>query len=86
MRFGSLGARPDDTHRTLERRKPCDRVCTWRGRGLSKEVISRVTSTLNGVTPIITLLMNDLLSPLPLQVRFMLSGFRVQGTGFRGFA
>ena len=36
---------------------------TWRGR-----VISRVTSTLNGVTPIITLLINDLLSPLALQV------------------
>ena len=31
-------------------------------------MISRVISTLNGVTPIITLLINDLLSPLPLQV------------------
>ena len=41
---------------------------TWRGRGLSKWAISRVISTLNGVTPIITLLINDLLRPVPLQV------------------
>ena len=41
---------------------------TWRGRGLSKQVISRVIRTLNEVTPTITLLINDLLSPLPLQV------------------
>ena len=36
--------------------------------GLSKWVISRVISTLNGVTLIITLLITDLLSPLGLQV------------------
>ena len=44
--------------------------CTpvWRPRGLSKWVISRVISTLNGVTLIITLLITDLLSPLGLQV------------------
>ena len=41
---------------------------TWRPRGLSKWVISRVLSTLNGVTLIITLLITDLLSPLGLQV------------------
>ena len=33
------------------------------------KVISRVISTLNGDTPIITLLIKDLLSPVPLQVR-----------------
>ena len=42
---------------------------TWRPRGLSKWVISRVISTLNGDTPIITLLITDLLSLLGLQVR-----------------
>ena len=41
---------------------------TWRPRGLSKWVISRVISTLNGVSLIITLLITDLLSPLGLQV------------------
>ena len=41
---------------------------TWRVRGLSKWVISRVVSTLNGVTLIKTLLITDLLSPLGLQV------------------
>ena len=41
-------------------------------------VFCRVVSTLNGVTPIITLVINDLLSPLPLQV-----GSRVQDLGFR---
>ena len=40
----------------------------WRPRGLSKWVISRVISTLNGVTLVITLLITDLLSPLGLQV------------------
>ena len=41
---------------------------TWRLRGLSKWAISRVISTLNGVTLIRTLLITDLLSPLGLQV------------------
>ena len=41
---------------------------TWRPRGLSKWVISRVISTLNGVTLITTLIITDLLSPLGLQV------------------
>ena len=41
---------------------------TWRPRKLSKWVISRVVSTLNGVTLIITLLVTHLLSPLGLQV------------------
>ena len=41
---------------------------TLRPRGLSKQVISRVLSTLNGVTPIITLLKTYLLSPMGLQV------------------
>ena len=41
---------------------------TWRPRALSKWVISRVLSTLNGVTLIITLLITDLLSPRGLQV------------------
>ena len=36
---------------------------TWSPRGLSKWVISRVISTLNGVTLLITLLITDLLSP-----------------------
>ena len=40
----------------------------------SKWVISRVISTLNGVTLIITLLMTDLLIPLGLQV--VASGLR----------
>ena len=40
---------------------------TWRPRGLSKWVISRLTRTLNGVTLLITLLITDLLSPLGLQ-------------------
>ena len=42
---------------------------TWRGRGRSKQVISRA---IIGVTPfrvLITLLITYLLSPLPLQVR-----------------
>ena len=39
---------------------------TWRGRGLSEYGISRVISTLNGVTPIITLLITILTkSPAP---------------------
>ena len=38
---------------------------TWRPRGLSKWVISRVISTLNGVTLIITLLITDLLRKSP---------------------
>ena len=41
---------------------------TWRPRGLSKWVISRVISTLHGVPLIVTLLIADLLSPLGLQV------------------
>ena len=41
---------------------------TWRPKGLSKWVISRVIGTLNGVTQIITLLITDLLSALGLQV------------------
>ena len=41
---------------------------TWRPRELSKWVISRVISTLNGVTLIITLLITDLVSPPGLQV------------------
>ena len=41
---------------------------TWRPRGLSKWVISRVISTLNGVPLVITLLITDLLSPLGLQL------------------
>ena len=47
----------------------------WRPRGLSKWVISRVIRTRNGVTPMITLLITDLLSPLGLQV----GGFRICG-------
>ena len=43
-------------------------VLTWRPRGLSKWVISRVISTLNGVTLSLTLLITDLPSPLGLQV------------------
>ena len=39
---------------------------TWRGRGLSKQVISRVISTLHGFTPITTLLIALLTkSPAP---------------------
>ena len=45
---------------------------------LASKVISRVKSTLNGVTPTITLLINDLLSPLPLQVDFGPRGFSLQ--------
>ena len=41
---------------------------TWRPRGLSKWVISRVISTPNGVTLIIALLITDLLNALGLQV------------------
>ena len=44
------------------------RVGTWRPRGLSRSVLSRVVSTPNGVTLIIALLITDLLSPLGLQV------------------
>ena len=44
-------------------------------------MISRVISTLNGVTLIITLLITGLLSPLGLQVR--VSGFRVFRLGLR---
>ena len=47
---------------------PLEKSLTWRPRGLSKWVISRVISTLNGATLIITLLITDLLSPLGLQV------------------
>ena len=40
--------------------------CTWRGRGLSKWVISRVISTLHGVAPIKTLLLTNFTkSPAP---------------------
>ena len=39
---------------------------TWRSRGLSKQVTSRVISALNGVNPMITLLITDLRSPLGL--------------------
>ena len=46
---------------------------TWRPRGLSKWVISRVISTLNGVTLILTLLTTYLLSPLGLQVTPLLT-------------
>ena len=51
----------------------CGLVCiagciAWRPRGLSKWVISRVISTLNGVILIITLLITDLVSPPGLQV------------------
>ena len=42
-------------------------LSTWSPRGLSKWAKSRVTSTLNGVTLSITLLITDLLSPLGLQ-------------------
>ena len=48
---------------------------TWRSRGLSEWVISRVISTLNGVTGTITLLITDLLSPLGLQVETPLTSF-----------
>ena len=41
---------------------------SWRPRGLSKWVISRVIRTLNGVTLITILLLTDLLSPPGLQV------------------
>ena len=41
---------------------------SWRPRGLSKWVISRVISTLNGVTLIITLPITDLLRTRGLQV------------------
>ena len=47
--------------------------CTWRGRGPSKSFISRVSI---GVTPfrvLITLLITYLLSPLPLQVVWLLA-------------
>ena len=47
-------------------------LATWRPRGLSKWVISRVISTVNGVTLIITLLITELLSPLGLQVEPLL--------------
>ena len=54
---------------------------TWRGRGLSKSLISRV---ITGVTPfrvLITLLITYILSPLPLQ-----EGFRAQDLGFRVYS
>ena len=43
-------------------------IGTWRVRGLSNWVISRVINTLNGFTLIITLLITDLLGLLGLQV------------------
>ena len=43
---------------------------TWRPRALSKWIISRVLSTLNGVTLIITLPITDLLGPLGLRALF----------------
>ena len=45
-------------------------ISTWRRRGLSKWAISRVMSTLNGVTLTITLRISDLLSRLGFQVGF----------------
>ena len=57
--------RPDEFERGL---RVCSAIINWRPWGLSKWVISRVISTLNGVTLIITLLITDLLSPLGLQV------------------
>ena len=48
---------------------------TWRPRGLSKWVISRVISTLNGVGLLITLLITDLLSPLGLQVHLLYTAY-----------
>ena len=47
---------------------PCNNHLLGEAGNLVSKVISRVISTLNGVTPIITLLINDLLSPLALQV------------------
>ena len=47
-------------------------------------VISRVISALNGVTLIITLLITNLLSPLPLQVVVKVYGLKV-GVGAGGF-
>ena len=49
--------------------KPYSNYITWRPRRLSKWVISRVISILNGVTLVMTLLITHLLSPLGLQVR-----------------
>ena len=46
--------------------------------GTSKSVISRVISTLIGVTPILTLLITDLLSPVGLQVWLIASPFPIQ--------
>ena len=46
------------------------------------DFVSRVISTLDGVTPIITLLRTDLQSPLNLQVG--LKDFGVWGLRFRG--
>ena len=56
-------------------------ACTWRPRGLSKWVISRVISTLNLVTLTITLLIKGLLSPLGLQVECRVLG--AKGIVFR---
>ena len=59
---------------------------TWRPKGLSKCIISRVVSTLNGVTLTISLLITDLLSPLGLQVwiplRAPFEGVPVRALGF----
>ena len=49
--------------------------------GGAEDLVSRVVSTLNGVTPITTLLITHLLSPLPFQVR----RFRVGAVGFGRF-
>ena len=61
---------------------------TWRVRGLSKWVISRVINTLDGVTLIISLLITCLLSPLGLQVGWAQKGGEkavwVLGLGFWG--
>ena len=54
-----------------------------KGRGLSKQVISRVTSAPNGATLIITLRITSLLSPLPLQVSGM-SERKSRASLFRG--
>ena len=75
--------------------KPGSSVESLRIHGLlggAGEVISRAISTLNGVTPVITLLINDLRSPLPLQVGsgavcgsclVSLGRCWVRGSGFR---
>ena len=55
-------------------RKKLLKGSTWRPRGLSKSVISRVIIRVAPFRVLITLLITRLLSPLSLQVGFGLSG------------